>query len=176
MGDAVSTGLTNAWNTISSSIWDKLIEWIYKAIFDALADFFTLMSGMGLSLFDLLWIKSVLQLFSMFGWALFVCVLTVCIFDVAIESQSQGRVNVRSAAINCLKGFLAVNLFTIVPIELYKFCVSLQNIFARDLSGIFVSQPGGIDGIVSAAKIAIIMIPGGIGILGSVARISEISP
>ncbi len=160
MGDAVSTGLTNAWNTISSSIWDKLIEWIYKAIFDALADFFTQMSGMGLNLFDLLWIKSVLKLFSMFGWALFVCGLVVCIFDVAIESQSQGRVNVRSTAINCLKGFLAVSLFTVIPIELYKFCVNLQNIFARDLSSIFASQAGGINGVASAARIAISMIPG----------------
>ena len=142
IGDAMSDSLAKTWETISNTIWDKLIQWIYKEIYDALAEFFTLMSGMGIKLFDLSWIEAVVKLFSLFGWALFVCGLVVSIFDIAIESQGQGRVNLRTTAINCLKGFFAVNLFTVVPIELYKFCVSLQNIFAKDLGSIFAGTQG----------------------------------
>lgn len=38
--------------------------------------------------------------------------------------------------INFLKGFFACSLFGVVPVELYKFCISLQNSFARDLTGL----------------------------------------
>lgn len=37
---------------------------------------------------------------------------------------------------------MAVSLFTITPIELYKFCVSLQNTLSGDLTRIFASQQG----------------------------------
>ena len=56
-----------------------------------------------------------------------------------IESQS-GRVNVKTAALNILKGFFACALVSVVPIELYKFCVTLQNTFAGDLTRIFAGS------------------------------------
>lgn len=37
---------------------------------------------------------------------------------------------------------MAVSLFTVTPIELYKFCVSLQNTLSGDLTRIFASQQG----------------------------------
>ena len=61
------------------------------------------------------------------------------LFDIAIESQS-GRVNVKTAALNILKGFFACALVSVVPIELYKFCVTLQNTFAGDLTRIFAGS------------------------------------
>ena len=39
-----------------------------------------------------------------------------------------------------LKGFFACSLIGVVPIELYKFCISLQNTFAGDLTRIFAGQ------------------------------------
>ncbi len=57
------------------------------------------------------------------------------IFDVAIEYQ-HGRADIKSTAINILKGFFACSLIGVAPVELYKFCVSLQNTFAHDLTGI----------------------------------------
>ena len=154
IGDAISSGLSKTWEEISNSIWDKLIEWIYKAIYDALADFFTQMSNMGVKLFDLSWVKAMVNLFSLFGWALFITGLVVTIFDIAIESQT-GRVNIKTAFINVLKGFFTVNLFTVVPIELYKFCMSLQNTFSKDLSSVFASQMGGSSTIAGAASSAL---------------------
>ena len=39
-----------------------------------------------------------------------------------------------------LKGFFACSLIGVVPIELYKFCISLQNTFAGDLTRSFAGQ------------------------------------
>lgn len=93
---------------------------------------FLMMGNMGADIFDLPWIKETIRLFSLFGWTLFVAGFVVAIFDVAIEYQC-GRANIRTTSINILKGFFACSLIGVVPVELYKFCISLQNTFSRDL-------------------------------------------
>lgn len=121
---------------ISNTIWNTMLKWFYETIYDAVADFFSMMGNMGADIFDLDWIKATIQLFTYFGWALFVAGVVVAIFDVAIEYQN-GRADIRSAAINILKGFFACSLIGVVPVELYKFCISLQNTFSHDLSALF---------------------------------------
>lgn len=113
-----------------------MLKWMYETIYNAVADFFTMMGNMGADIFDLDWIQATIKLFTLFGWALFIAGVVVAIFDVAIEYQC-GRANIKSTAINILKGFFACSLIGIVPVELYKFCISLQNTFSRDLSAIF---------------------------------------
>lgn len=113
-----------------------MLQWFYETIYGAVADFFTLMGNMGADIFDLDWVKATIKLFTLFGWALFIAGVVVAVFDVAIEYQS-GRANVKTTAINILKGFFACSLIGIVPVELYKFCISLQNTFSQDLSRIF---------------------------------------
>ena len=44
--------------------------------------------------------------------------LVVSGFEFGIE-YSSGRGNLRHTAINCLKGFMAVSLFSTVPVRLY---------------------------------------------------------
>ena len=113
-----------------------MLKWFYETIYNAVADFFTMMGNMGADIFDLDWIQATIKLFSLFGWSLFVAGMVVAIFDVAIEYQN-GRANIKTTAINILKGFFACSLIGVVPVELYKFCISLQNSFAHDLSAIF---------------------------------------
>lgn len=137
MGDAISSAFQNLWTEVSTDIWNVFLRWFYTAIYDAIAEFFTSIGDMGAEIFDLSWVSAALRLFLLVGWALFVAGLVVAIFDIAIEYQGQGRINVRTAALNVLKGFFAVSLFTILPIELYKFCITLQNTFAGDLTGVF---------------------------------------
>lgn len=60
----------------------------------------------------------------------------VAVFDLAIAAQS-GRVSVRDTALNTIKGLMAVSLFTTLPVELYKFCISLQGTFMGDLARVF---------------------------------------
>lgn len=113
-----------------------MLQWFYETIYGAVADFFTMMGNMGADIFDLDWVKATIKLFTLFGWALFVAGVVVAIFDVAIEYQC-GRANIKTTSINILKGFFACSLIGIVPVELYKFCISLQNTFSQDLSRIF---------------------------------------
>ena len=97
-----------------------------------------MMGNMGAEIFDLQWVQATVHLFTLFGWALFVAGVVVAIFDVAIEYQS-GRANIKNTALNILKGFFACSLIGVVPIELYRFCISLQNTFSHDLSRLFAN-------------------------------------
>ena len=128
-------------DTIVNAIWDNLVKWLFNAFYDSIADVFTQMGDMGAEIFDLSWVQATVELFTLFGWALFAAGIVVAVFDLAIEYQN-GRANVRSTALDWIKGFMAVSLFTITPIELYKFCVSLQNTLSGDLTRIFASQQG----------------------------------
>lgn len=136
LGNAIGIAFDNTIGQVVDSIWTALVQWIYTAIYDAVADLFTGINYMGAEMFNLSWISAVIELFTLFGWSLFVAGVVVAVFDVAVESQT-GRVSIKTTALNILKGFFACSLVGVVPIELYKFCVSLQNTFAGDLTRIF---------------------------------------
>lgn len=141
LGEAIGNAFSGISTTIIDGILNRYLQWLFQIIYDGLADFFTSMTSMATDIFTLPWVQAFVKLFSLFGWALFVVGLVVSAFDLAVEYQN-GRANIRGTALNWLKGFMAVSLFTITPIELYKFCVSLQNIFSHDLSALFASQQG----------------------------------
>lgn len=113
-----------------------MLRWFYETIYTAVADFFAIMGNMGADIFELQWVQATIKLFTLFSWSLFVAGVVVAAFDIAIEYQN-GRANIKTTAINVLKGFFACSLIGIVPVELYKFCISLQNTFSSDLSRIF---------------------------------------
>lgn len=112
-----------------------MLRWIYEIIYGAIADCFEMIGNMSAEVFDLEWVQVTVKLFTLFGWGLFVAGTVVAVFDVAIEYQC-GRANIKTTALNILKGFFACSLIGVVPIELYKFCISLQNTFSHDLIGI----------------------------------------
>lgn len=136
IGDAIGGVFDTLGQQISNVIWNTMLQWFYEAIYNAVADFFTMMGNMGADIFGLDWIKATITLFTLFGWALFIAGTVVAVFDTAIEYQN-GRATIKTTAINVLKGFFACSLIGIVPVELYKFCISLQNTFSHDLSAIF---------------------------------------
>lgn len=139
MGDAIGNAFTGISDSIIDAILNRFIQWLFKSIYDGIANFFTQISNMGTEIFDLSCVQAVVKLFSLFGWSLFVVGVVVSAFDLAIEYQT-GRANIKTTALNWIKGFMAVCLFTITPIELYKFCVSLQNTFAKDLVSIAAGE------------------------------------
>ena len=73
----------------------------------------------------------------MFGWALFVAGIVVAIFDIAIEYQSMRQFNIKRQVLPLIYSFFAVNLFTVLPIRLYIFCITIQNTLMHDLAGLF---------------------------------------
>lgn len=171
IGNAMSSSLGSLWETISGSIWEVFIQWIYEAVYGAIADFFTLMGDMGIDLFALNWVQACLRLFSMFGWALFVAGLVVAIFDIAIEYQSMHQLNIKRQVMPILFGFLAVNLFTVVPVRLYTFCISTQNVLMHDLAGLFASEMSHMN-LVDVARQALTMMMGNVSVLNLLALIA----
>lgn len=131
--NAISEGFSQIGVSITNTVFEAMLIWIYNLVWSACADFFTLMGNMGAEIFELTWVKATVHLFSLLGWSLFVTGVIVAVFDLAIEYQN-GRGNVRTTMLNILKGFLACSLISTVPIELYKFTISLQNIFANDIA------------------------------------------
>ena len=113
---------------------DNLIEWFYGQVVGFLGNFFSVMGGMGVELFELEWVQAIVLFFSQLGWALFGVSLVVSGFEFGIE-YSTGRGNLQQTALNAIKGFMAVSLFTVVPVRLYALSVSLQGTFAAGLTG-----------------------------------------
>ena len=138
IANAIGSVVSTLGQQVATSIFDAILQWMYETIYNAVADFFTEMGKMGAEMFDLAWVEATVTLFTYFGWALFAAGTVVAIFDVAVEYQS-GRANIKNASINVIKGFFACSLIGVVPIELYKFCISLQNTFAHGLSSLMAS-------------------------------------
>jgi hypothetical protein len=115
-------------------VLDQLVDWIYGQIVGFLGNFFALMGNMGVELFELDWVNAIVLFFSRLGWALFAVSVVVCAFECGIE-YSAGRGNLQQCALNVIKGFLAVSLFTVVPVRLYALSVSLQGTFSAGLTG-----------------------------------------
>lgn len=139
IGESIGSAFEFMGEEISNAIFDAVLRWWYDIIYTAVADFFEKMGNMGADIFDLSWVQATVRLFTLFGWALFAAGVVVAIFDVAVEYQT-GRANIKTTAINILKGFLACGMIGTVPIELYKFCISLQNTFSHDLSALLVGE------------------------------------
>ena len=97
----------------------QIVDWFYGQIVGFLGNFFSEMGNMGAELFAMSWVQSVVLFFSYLGWALFAIGLVVACFECGVE-YSGGRGNVKETALNAMKGFLAVSLFTQVPVRLYE--------------------------------------------------------
>ena len=122
------------WDFVASTVLYEILDWCYSQMVGMLGNFFEQMGNMGVELFELTWVKSIVQFFSRLGWALFGVSLVVCAFECGIE-YSSGRGNIRQTALNVLKGFMAVSLFTTVPVRLYALSVSLQGTLSRAITG-----------------------------------------
>ena len=119
---------------MAETVLGEITDWIYSQIVGFLGNFFGEMGSMGAELFQMSWVQSIVLFFSYLAWALYVTGLVVSCFECGIE-YTTGRGNVREVFLNGLKGFLAVNLFTVVPVRLYELSVSLQSELTRGLTG-----------------------------------------
>ena len=115
-------------------VLDQFCDWIYGKLIAFFGDFFTMINLMGAELFELDWIEGILLFFQYFAWTLYATGLVVAAFDTAIEAH-RGRNNLQNFALNVLKGFFAVSLFTVVPVNLYVFCINLSNTLMTAIAG-----------------------------------------
>ena len=142
ISSAISEAFSGIGQQISQTIWSTMMTWMYDTVYSAVADFFSMMGNMGAEIFDLKWVQATVYLFTLFGWGLFIAGVIVAVFDLAIEYQN-GRGNVKNTMLNILKGFFACSLIGIVPIELYRFCITLQNTFANDIAFLVAGEQVG---------------------------------
>lgn len=122
------------WDFVASTVMDDLTDWFYGQIVGFLGNFFSTMGNMGVELFEMDWVQAIVLFFSQLAWALFGTSLVVSCFECGIE-YSSGRGNIQQIAINIIKGFMAVSLFTIVPVRLYELSVSLQGTLTAGITG-----------------------------------------
>lgn len=122
------------WDFLLGTVMDQLIDWAYGQAVGFLGDFFAQMGSMGVELFEMGWVQSIVLFFSYLAWALYGTGLVVSAFETGIEYQ-HGRGSVKDAALNAIKGFMAVSLFTVVPVELFKLSVNLQSSLTAGITG-----------------------------------------
>ena len=113
---------------------DQFIDWVYSQLVGFFGNFFAEMGNMGVELFEMSWVQSIVLFFSYLAWTLYVVGLVVAVFEVGIEYQT-GRASIKDAAISAVKGFMAVGCFTLVPVELYKLSVTLQASLTAGITG-----------------------------------------
>lgn len=112
-----------------------MLEWIYGQIVGFLGNFFAQMGAMGTELFDMAWVQSIVLFFSYLGWSLYGTGLVVSAFECGIGYQTGRGANIANRVLAAIKGFLAVNLFTKAPIELFKLSVDLQASLTSGITG-----------------------------------------
>lgn len=122
------------WDFVSATILDEILDWLYGQLVGFLGNFFAEMGSMGAELFDMIWVQSIVLFFSYLAWALYGTGLVVACFECGIE-YSSGRGNLKDVALNTIKGFMAVNLFNVVPVRLYRLAISLQSQLTAGLTG-----------------------------------------
>ena len=122
------------WDFVADNVLSKIVDWAFGQIVGFLGNFFATMGNMGVELFELVWVQEIVSFFSQLGWVLFGISLVVCAFECGIE-YSSGRGNIRQTALNVLKGFFAVSLFTTIPVRLYALSISLQARLSAGITG-----------------------------------------
>ena len=122
------------WDFVLDTVMDQFLDWIYGQIIGFLGNFFSQMGNMGAELFDMSWVQSIVLFFSYLAWALYGTGLVAAAFETGIEYQS-GRGSIKDTALNAIKGFMAVSLFTTVPVELFKLSASLQSSLTAGITG-----------------------------------------
>lgn len=122
------------WDFTANPVMDALIDWSYGQMIGFLSNFFAEMGNMGVELFDLPWVQAIVLFFSQLAWALFGVGLVVAGFECGIEYAS-GRGDIQQTALSAIKGFLAVNLFSVVPVRLYALSVTLQGTLTAGITG-----------------------------------------
>ena len=122
------------WGFVADKILGQIVDWFYGQVVGFLGNFFAEMGNMGVELFEMSWVQSIVLFFSYLAWALYGTGLVVACFECGIE-YSSGRGNIRETALNAIKGFMAVSLFTVVPVRLYELSVTLQGQLTAGITG-----------------------------------------
>ena len=108
------------WDFVADKILGQIVDWFYGQVVGFLGNFFAEMGNMGVELFEMSWVQSIVLFFSYLAWALYGTGLVVACFECGIE-YSSGRGNIRETALNLKRG--GILLIQITVGSLYMFSV-----------------------------------------------------
>jgi len=134
------------WDFVVDLVLGQILDWLYGQIVGFLSAFFEMMGNMGAELFSMDWVQAIVLFFSYFAWSLYGIGLVVSVCEFGIEYQT-GRASLKDSALNAIKGFMAVSLFSVLPVEVYKLAVSLQGDLSSAISGISNGPQWSVGGI-----------------------------
>lgn len=118
---------------------EELISFCYANTVSMFIEFCAEISSITTDLFASSWVKAFIGLFYSIGFALFVIGTVVAIFDYSHEYMS-GKGDFKNVILNCVKAFIAVELFTTAPIALYAFSISAYMDVTDGLIHIFAKE------------------------------------
>lgn len=122
------------WDFVADTVFNQILDWIHATLVDLFSDFFTEINGMGVEIFEFSWVQEILLFFQYIAWALFVVGMILAVFEMALAYQ-HGRGSIQDLALNLIKGFLAASLITKLPVEVYKFTITLQGLLSAGIIG-----------------------------------------
>lgn len=125
-----------------TKMFDYISDLLYQKVIAFLGEMFGFLNSAGFNLFGMPWVNQIVRLFLNLGWTLYAVGIIVALFEFAIESQS-GRGDVKTLALNIIKGFFAVNLFCKVPVQLFGFSIILQCNMSSDMTGLVAAEGSG---------------------------------
>lgn len=112
---------------------EQLAAFFYYGAQTALKDFQQYMGNMGLEVFDNSFSQALITFFLLMARSLLLVGVIVALFEYAIAAQS-GSGDILSTGTNILKGVLATELFTVIPVKLYALTVNMQEVMAGILN------------------------------------------
>ena len=59
------------WDFVAGEVLDQIVDWIYGQAMGFLGNFFAEMGNMGVELFQMSWVQSIVLFFSYLAWALY---------------------------------------------------------------------------------------------------------
>ncbi len=156
--ELIRSFIQDAASDAASSYLNNAASWLYNTVCGVFYKWLSGFNNYALELFELSWVEVVIEFFRFFGFTLFVIGMFVASAECAIEYQ-EGRGGVKSTALNIFKGFCAAYLFSWLPVELYKFCVSSQNMMAAEITGVR-SETVGVENLIDSAFSSIAIFSG----------------
>ena len=81
------------WDFVANPVMESILDWFYSQMVGFLGAFFAQMGNMGVELFDLSWVRSVVRFFSQLGWALFAVSVVVSAFEGALSTHLAGAIS-----------------------------------------------------------------------------------
>lgn len=151
LGNAIGDALGSVWDSIKDSIWNLFFEKIFDAIFEAVGLTIKNLTSSTETLFNIPFVNGLLDFFKQIGWGLFIAGFVIAIFEICLEYQNMHHFNIKRQFLPLLIGLLAVNLFTVLPVALFRFAVTQQSALTNLIIELYPQAGGGWDPAQNAA-------------------------